>query len=144
MCCFQIYSFLYKNESDPFQTLSFHQFVPSPEFVDGTLVTINKLFSLLVTSILTAALTSDFSLMIGLSFKLVVTSVIGNLFNTVTLLWLGVNFLFVWPRLYERKRTQFDKLYHSIYLFLESVMTTAAVFLPSRGTTAGNNTHHKK
>eukprot|EP01126_Amoeba_proteus_P035582 TRINITY_DN3591_c1_g1_i5.p1 TRINITY_DN3591_c1_g1~~TRINITY_DN3591_c1_g1_i5.p1 ORF type:complete len:131 (+),score=12.84 TRINITY_DN3591_c1_g1_i5:80-472(+) len=65
MCCFQIYSFLYKNESDPFQTLSFHQFVPSPEFVDGTLVTINKLFSLLVTSILTAALTSDFSLMIG-------------------------------------------------------------------------------
>ena len=63
---------------------------------------------------------------------LFVISVFGQIFSGAQILFIGVNFLFVWPKLYERQGSKIDALFSKAWKIAAKIGSIGLKFLPKK------------
>eukprot|EP01126_Amoeba_proteus_P041897 TRINITY_DN4525_c0_g1_i1.p1 TRINITY_DN4525_c0_g1~~TRINITY_DN4525_c0_g1_i1.p1 ORF type:complete len:207 (-),score=21.47 TRINITY_DN4525_c0_g1_i1:90-710(-) len=100
---------VFRNLPDPFESYSVELFIPSPAVVNATLDSIYQLICLPLNAALRSLGSSDHAFSSKIcSAALLVGYLVGSI-SGITLLWIGVNLLFVCPKVYHEKRTVIDE-----------------------------------
>eukprot|EP01126_Amoeba_proteus_P041903 TRINITY_DN4525_c0_g2_i1.p1 TRINITY_DN4525_c0_g2~~TRINITY_DN4525_c0_g2_i1.p1 ORF type:complete len:189 (+),score=12.49 TRINITY_DN4525_c0_g2_i1:146-712(+) len=103
------YLAVFRNLPDPFESYSVELFIPSPAVVNATVDSMYQLICLPLNATLRSLGSSDHAFSSKIcSLALLVGYLVGSI-NGIILLWIGVNILFVCPKVYQEKHQEIDE-----------------------------------
>jgi len=101
-----------------------------PAQIDQHLELIVKVINLILERLREVYLCTNNVLSAKFAFGFWVAAILGNLFQTKTLIFLGIEFAFIWPRLYEEKHAEIDKIAGIVRQKVNELTTLAISKMP--------------